>query len=177
MQNMLKKNFGKHPKSTQNPVKMGPGTPWVSIVKLRSELHGFWVLLGVPLWPYFLTCFGVIFQHFPQPLFNTVLEELWYYFGSVLEAFLAHFGEPLKKWKFDSRCSGSTVFKVPGGPKITHFRLNYESTFGGTFLGHFLQILGQFGGSCGSPFGTLFPYLFLDSFCAFFLAFLTTQNG
>ena len=181
MQNMLQKNTENGPKSTQNPIrmgpKMGPGTPWGSIVKLRSELYRFGVLFGVPLWPYFLTFLGAIFQHFPQPLFNTVLEELWCYFGSVLEAFLAHFGEPLKKWKFDSRCSGSTVFKVPGGPKITLFWFNYESTFWGTFLGHFLQILGQFGGSCGSPFGTLFPYLFLDSFCAFFLEFLTTPEA
>ena len=174
MQQMFQKSSKNGPKSTPNPIKMGPGTPWVSIVKLRSELYGFWVLFGVPLWPYFLAFVGVIFQHFPQPLFDTVLEELWCYFGSVREAFLAHFGEPLKKWKFDSRCSGSTVFKVPGGPKITLFWFNYESTFWGTFLGHFLQILGQFGGSCGSPFGTLFPYWFLACFFTLFLAFLTT---
>ena len=76
MQNMFQKNTQNGPKSTQNLIKMGPGTPWVSIVKLRSELYGFWLLFGVPLWPYFLTFFDDIFQHFPQPLFDTVLEEL-----------------------------------------------------------------------------------------------------
>ena len=80
MQNMLQKNTENGPKSTQNPIrmgpKMGPGTPWGSIVKLRSELYRFWVLFGVPLWPYFLTFLAAIFQHFPQPLFYTVLEEL-----------------------------------------------------------------------------------------------------
>ena len=76
MQNMLKKDTESGPKSIPHPAKMGSGTPWGSIVKLRSELYGFWVLFGVPLWPYFLTFFDVIFQHFPQPLFDTVLEEL-----------------------------------------------------------------------------------------------------
>ena len=73
---MLQTNTENGPKSTQNPVKMASGTPWGSIVKLRSKLYGFWVLFGIPLRPYFLTFFDVIFQHFPQPLFDTVLEEL-----------------------------------------------------------------------------------------------------
>ena len=77
---MLQKNTENGPKSTQNPIKMGPGTPWVSIVKLRSELYGFWVLLGVPLWPYFLTCFGVLFETF----FALIMYFLYVCFVSVV---------------------------------------------------------------------------------------------
>ena len=76
MQKMLQKNTKNGPTSTQNPIKTASGTPWGSIVKLRSELYRFGVLFGVPLWPYFLTFLAAIFQHFPQPLFNTDLEEL-----------------------------------------------------------------------------------------------------
>ena len=88
---MFQKNIKHGPKSTQNPVKMGPGTPWVSIVKLRSELYGFWVLFWVPLWPYFLTFFDVIFQHFPQPLFQhsfgRIMMLFWLSFGSLFSSF------------------------------------------------------------------------------------------
>ena len=161
---MLQKNTENGSKSTQNPVKMGSGTPWGSIVKLRSELYGFWVLFGVPLWPYFLTFLAAIFQHFPQPLFNTVLEEWWCYFGSVLEAFLAHFGEPLKKWKCDSRCSGSTVFKVPGDPKITLFWFNYESTFWGGVFGTLFTDFGSVWGVLWEFFWDLISILIFEHF-------------
>ena len=84
MQKMLPRITEHGPKSTQNPVKMDPGTPWGSIVKLRSELYGFQVLFGVPLWPYFLTFFDVIFFSI---FHNPFLTQFWKNYDAILGQF------------------------------------------------------------------------------------------
>ena len=162
---MFQKNTENCPKSTQNPIrmgpKMGPGNPWGSIVKLRSELYGFWVLFGVPLWPYFLTFFDVIFQHFPQPLFDTVLEELWCYFGSVLEAFFSSFWGTPEKVKIWLSLQREHCFQGFRGSRNTafldHFWMQVLSDL-------FVSLFVDFGSIFGSFWGTVGHLIFMTNF-------------
>ena len=133
---------------TQKLLKMVPGTPQRSMVSLKSStypfFYRFWVPFGVPGWSHFCSFLSNIFKYFLEPLFNTDLGEYGWHFESFLQAFLVHFQDPLKKWKFDSRLRGSTVFKGLGGPEIQLFWIISECRFWVTFLCHFLWMSGPF---------------------------------
>ena len=154
---------------TQKLVKMVPGTPQGSMVSLRSSTYPFFIdfgsLLGVPGWSHFCSFLSNIFKYFLEPLFNTDLGEYGWHFESFLQAFLVHFQDPLKKWKFDSCLGGSTVFKGLGGPEMQLFWVISECRFWVTFLCHFLWILGPFLNPFGVPWATLFSWLISEGTC------------
>ena len=74
----------------------------------------------------------------------------------------------MEKWKFDSRCSGSTVFRRPGHPKMMLFGTISDSRYWVSLLSHFLRIWGPF----WHPFGMPWHLIFLSIFGHFFRSHL-----
>ena len=161
---------------TQKLLKTVPGTPQGSMVSLRSSTYPFFIdfgsLLGVPGWSHFCSFLSNIFKYFLEPLFNTDLGEYGWHFDSFLQAFLVHFQDPLKKWKFDSCLGGSTVFKGLGGPEMQLFWVISECRFWVTFLWISGPFLGPFRVLGALYFHVHFHTLFQERFFSTFLSIL-----